>query len=152
MRGRASTLLAMAAAVVVLASCGGGAPTEPSTVSGNAKGLVLSNIFMQGGPCACTTPTTRYLLVGGVQPALGESSQLVITLWEVTIYNADGTVLLTWTDPKKEGPVYLGFGGALGGPVDPVPGRPPAATFRLRVLYTGGGSGVAQVSGPIIPD
>ena len=142
----------MAAAVVVLAGCGH-APTEPSTVNGGAKGLVLSKIFMQGGPFAgANPPRTRYLLVGGVEPASGESGQLVITLWEVTIYNADGTVLLTWTDPTKQGPVNLGFGGALGGPVDPVPGRPPAARYQLRVLYSGGGSGVAEVSGPIIPD
>ena len=140
----------------MLGACGE-SPVGPSDV----KGLTLTNMSMTSGqmqgsagvpPFTAPRPLhTLYSLCGSIRPSPGASEQITIRTWEVTIFNGDGSVLLTWTDPTQAGRMIgLGIFGCFGGPFDDVPNRAAGARYRFRLTYLGGGdNGVVESAGAI---
>ena len=151
-RGR---LLAMARLTTAFSfGCGsseGETPTTPSAfpililnnwrvmTSGAFAGLGLNYVF-----CGSITPSDPIATYGLIR----------LVSREVTVYGADGQAYFTWVDRiVAESPrdIQGGTSGCFGNMSDPVVGRPVASTFVGKIGYSSGGrTGVAEVSGPVV--
>jgi hypothetical protein len=137
------------AAVIVAVGCGSGSPTAPS----GPPDIVVSDITVRSaGHFEGTGP--EYSVCGSIRIAPAVTEDVLLHAMVLTLRDASGGVVLTWSDPtffQRLPPSYGGVFGCFGGPVDPDPTHTLAATFVVRITYSRvvGPSRVIEVSGPV---
>jgi hypothetical protein len=140
--------LAVAAAICAV-GCGSGSPSAPS----NLADIVVSNITVSSaGRFEGTGP--QYSVCGSIRIAPTVTEDVLLHAMVLTLRDASGGVVLTWSNPtffERLPPSYGGVFGCFGGPVDPDPTHTLAATFVVRITYSRvvGPSRVIEVSGPV---
>jgi hypothetical protein len=140
--------LALAAAIFAV-GCESGSPSAPS----GPPDIVVSDITVSSrGRFAGTGP--EYSVCGSIRIAPAVTEEVLLHAMVLTLWDASGTVVLTWSDPtffQRLPPSYGGVFGCFGGPVDPDPTHTLAATFVVRITYSRvvGPSRVIEVSGTV---
>ena len=144
--------LAVAAAIFAV-GCGSDLPSAPSGDRDGPADIVVSNITVgSAGRFAGTGP--EYSVCGSISIAPAVTEDVLLHALVLTLRDASGGVVLTWSDPtffQRLPPSYGGVFGCFGGPVDPDPTHTLAATFVVRITYSRvvGPSRVIEVSGPV---
>jgi len=141
--------LTLIAAVAILGIACGSSPSSPS--DDGPTDLVLSNFRVSSsGHFAGTGPI--YSLCGNITVAQSVTETVVLHDLVLTIRDASGQTLLTWSDPtiftRLDGG---GLFGCFGAPTDPDPTHGLGSTFVARITYSRvtGPSRVIEASGSI---